>query len=349
MNKPTDLPFPGRAYLRQLLEGVVGYFPESYHQREPGADRDQALQQVLDLRRKPNKAALVNEWANRIYTLGDRLHVYGLDTQLNALHPESEAEEEALGVLRSACQLAWGKEVVRRAQRPVGTPSPPDLGERTRAAEALTEEGRIHAKLMDWLLYDRSTFARILQAIEQLVGGLIGANDSQPARSAGRSPATSCSGHAAGDAVDATGHGVPVPSAASHTAPADSAAPRERLPGPEPYRTHDEKAYELNKKTYELLKVRLPEPGAVALLEQALSVLTPDQGHIFKHIWDKKTASYDALLQIPGAFSSGGVTDEAVTKKLQDMKRRLEEQNLPVGYITISRAKRRITTTPPAN
>lgn len=80
------------------------------------------------------------------------------------------------------------------------------------------------------------------------------------------------------------------------------------------------------------------------LLERACAVLTPAQAVIFKLLWERKSASYDALLNTPRAFQDG-VTDEAVTKQLKEIKRRLEEINLPVGYMEISTTKRSVRLT----
>jgi len=79
-----------------------------------------------------------------------------------------------------------------------------------------------------------------------------------------------------------------------------------------------------------------------APIERALSVLTPDQARIMEYLWAKKTARYDTLVKIPGAFRAG-VTDEAITKKLKDMKKRLERAEVPIGYITVSTAKRQVS------
>jgi hypothetical protein len=77
-------------------------------------------------------------------------------------------------------------------------------------------------------------------------------------------------------------------------------------------------------------------------LDRALAVLTPNQGRIFEYLWRQKTASYDALKKIPRGWRDVPSYD-AITKQLKDMKRRLEAENLPVGYITISVVKQRVS------
>ena len=93
----------------------------------------------------------------------------------------------------------------------------------------------------------------------------------------------------------------------------------------------------------EQLKMKRGEPAEeVPLLDRVQSVLTPNQGHIMKYLLKKKTASYHVLKTIPDGWRDEP-SDEAITKQLKEMKGRLEEANLPVGYITISVAKRRVT------
>lgn len=88
-----------------------------------------------------------------------------------------------------------------------------------------------------------------------------------------------------------------------------------------------------------------------SLLEQALAVLTPQQGAIMKHLWEKGTATFAALTLIPGAFQDQGVnpSDDAIEKKVKDIRKRLDTANLMVGDITISTAKKRVTLQRPAD
>lgn len=82
------------------------------------------------------------------------------------------------------------------------------------------------------------------------------------------------------------------------------------------------------------------------LLEHALSILTPQQGKIFKYLLEKKTAGFDTLSTIPGAFNDNP-TDEAITKKLKNMRTRINSDEKLVVAINItissSEAKRRVT------
>jgi hypothetical protein len=79
-------------------------------------------------------------------------------------------------------------------------------------------------------------------------------------------------------------------------------------------------------------------------LELACAVLSPAQAVIFTVLWERRVVGYDALLNTPRAFQEG-VTDEAVTKQLKEIKRRLEAINLPVGYMEISTTKRSVRLT----
>jgi hypothetical protein len=42
-----------------------------------------------------------------------------------------------------------------------------------------------------------------------------------------------------------------------------------------------------------------PEPTTTPLLEQVLAVLTPNQSRIVEYLWDRKTARYETLREIP--------------------------------------------------
>jgi hypothetical protein len=88
----------------------------------------------------------------------------------------------------------------------------------------------------------------------------------------------------------------------------------------------------------------------VSLLERVLAVLTPNQSCIIKYLWERRTASFDTLATVPGAWQDVP-SDEAITKKLKEMRTRLEKENLTnfVGDITISTAKRRVTIERPAD
>jgi hypothetical protein len=83
-------------------------------------------------------------------------------------------------------------------------------------------------------------------------------------------------------------------------------------------------------------------PEEVSLEERIAAVLTPNQGRIMEHLMKKRTASYDTLRTIPGAWRDEP-SDEAITKQVKGIKTRLEEANLNVGYIKVSVAKRRVT------
>jgi hypothetical protein len=83
------------------------------------------------------------------------------------------------------------------------------------------------------------------------------------------------------------------------------------------------------------------------LLERLCAILTPNQGRIFEHLWEKGTASFDTLSTLPGAFQPHP-TDDAIIKQLKALKNRMEQANLPIGYLTISTAKKRVTLENPA-
>jgi hypothetical protein len=103
----------------------------------------------------------------------------------------------------------------------------------------------------------------------------------------------------------------------------------------------------IRRETAKLL-MKLAKQEEIRLLESVLAALTPNQGRIMEYLMTKKTASFDSLQTIPGAFQEG-VTDEAIVKQLKDMKRRLDAAKLSVGYITISTSKKRVTLAPPGD
>jgi hypothetical protein len=87
---------------------------------------------------------------------------------------------------------------------------------------------------------------------------------------------------------------------------------------------------------------REPKP-TTGITEQLEAALSPNQGRIIKRIMDLRTASYDTLRTVPGAWRGGNPTDDAITKQLKAIRNRLVEANIVVGELEISVAKKRVT------
>ena len=84
------------------------------------------------------------------------------------------------------------------------------------------------------------------------------------------------------------------------------------------------------------------------LLDRVLDVLTPNQSRMMQHLWEKKTARYETLRTIPGAWRDIP-SDEAITAALKKMRTRLDENNLSMVEIRISQAKLRVNIVRPAD
>jgi hypothetical protein len=94
-----------------------------------------------------------------------------------------------------------------------------------------------------------------------------------------------------------------------------------------------------------LLQQTANDANGVSPLDNVLAVLTPKQGRIWKHLRQKKMATYQELKDIQGAWQASP-TDDAVSKALTRMKESIERANLQgIGYITISEAKKLVTLT----
>jgi hypothetical protein len=78
-----------------------------------------------------------------------------------------------------------------------------------------------------------------------------------------------------------------------------------------------------------------------SLLDRALAAVTPNQGEILKYLWNKGTATFDALKGIPGAWRDVPSHD-AILAALKKMKGRLESKSIFIVE-EISERKRRIT------
>jgi hypothetical protein len=89
------------------------------------------------------------------------------------------------------------------------------------------------------------------------------------------------------------------------------------------------------------------EAEQVPLLERVLAVLTPNQGRIVIFLWEKKTASYETLRTIPGAWRDVP-SHEAITGALKKIRTRLDKHNLSVVTLTISDASQRVNLDRPA-
>jgi hypothetical protein len=87
----------------------------------------------------------------------------------------------------------------------------------------------------------------------------------------------------------------------------------------------------------------------VPLLERVLTALTPNQGRIMDYLWNKKTASFEALGTIQQAWQNSPPSDETITAELKKMNKRLDANSLSVVALTISTAKKRASLERPAD
>ncbi|HLQ45683.1 MAG TPA: hypothetical protein VK137_13185 [Planctomycetaceae bacterium] len=86
----------------------------------------------------------------------------------------------------------------------------------------------------------------------------------------------------------------------------------------------------------------------VPLFERVLAVLTPQQSRLMEFLWNKMTARYDALRTVPAAWNDEP-SDEAITKKLKELRTRLEASNLFEVELSVSAAKCRVNIKRPAD
>jgi hypothetical protein len=82
-------------------------------------------------------------------------------------------------------------------------------------------------------------------------------------------------------------------------------------------------------------------------MDKVRAVLTGNQARLWEFLARRKTCNYKGLRSVLGAWRDVP-SDDAITKQLKDMKRRIEAANLPVGYITISTSKKSVTLSDPA-